>query len=84
MPLAGALVQIRSEDDLGGHHLSARTDVDGTYRLSHIPSGRYKIYAQRANDASNPFLGALDQKNTQETIVVDEGQTYTKIFTITN
>lgn len=80
-PLPGATVQLRSDGE-EAHSYTARTDVNGGYEVGHVPAGSYMIFAQRPPDPNNPFRGANDQKKTQRTVSISEGQTYTEDFSI--
>jgi Carboxypeptidase regulatory-like domain len=70
--------------------VAVQTDEDGTYELTELPAGNYRVnavklgytnmaYGQRADDESTPSFSALGNQSVGAEIQLADGQTKTRI-----
>ncbi len=78
-PLMGATVTMQMESGPDNFPITytSKTGRDGQFKLNHVRSGNYYIFAARPNqNQGNPFAGAMDVKQSRRKIVVSEKGDY--------
>lgn len=78
-PLMGATVTMQMESGPDNFPITytSKTGRDGQFKLNHVRSGSYYIFAARPNqNQGNPFAGAMDMKQSRRKMVVTEKGDY--------
>ncbi len=83
-PLVGGTVNLTIASGDVPRSYSTRTGSDGRFQISSVAPGRYKISGMRPGSGeSNPFAQIADQRNSELSVVVEEGQTSTQDLHLT-